>query len=160
MRLRMFVECRKVVIAKENRHGSRNKLGLEEIKSKLAQLSCIINVDKLLDGLNIVHSLFFVKRKCASSEDTLLQFFLLELQQLYIFVVLSYTHKRCVGFCDWIGNPAMYQWNTKGTVKSDVIRFIKTTSTVLWLLVRFSKRRKEEGMSLTRVRRGLTFMPV
>lgn len=79
MRLGMLVECRKVVIAKKNRHGSRSKLGLEKIKPKLAQLSRIINVDKLLDRLNIARSLFFVKRQRASSEDALLQFFLSEL---------------------------------------------------------------------------------
>ena len=69
-----------MIVAKEDRHRPRSQLILELTKSKRTQLRRIINLSKLLDRLDILHCLLFFKRQRPPSKDTILKFFLSEMQ--------------------------------------------------------------------------------
>lgn len=52
-----------MVIAEENRYGSRGQPGFEVLKPEIAQLRCVIDFNELLDRLNVVHGLFIIGSK-------------------------------------------------------------------------------------------------
>ena len=126
----MFVECRKMIVAKEDRHRPRSQLILKLIKSERTQLRRIINLGKLLDRLDIIHGLLFLEGQRPPFNYATLKFFFSEMQQLDVFMVLSHSHKCCMGLCSRIGHPTMYQQNVECAIKFNITCLVKTSNVI------------------------------
>lgn len=94
----MLVKRRKMIVAEQNRNRAWRKMRGEMIQSETAELSGILDINKVKNVVNVIHQLLLFRSDRTPAANTIFDLFLTKLKQLYVLVVLRHPGERCMYF--------------------------------------------------------------